>query len=115
MLKTSSVGRFAVKGIPARLAVRPLTHIWPSGRPNVKLVPGPWYFRALYLRVFKASARRSRLDRCFSHAAIGSGASSRHKRPISSHSRAVAASPDSIGKTRAAQAGLDAATTAQFV
>ena len=61
MVNTSSVGRFAVNGMPLRLALRPLTQMCPSGRPSVRSVPGPVYFNAEYRLLFRYSLRAARL------------------------------------------------------
>ncbi len=62
MVNTSSVGRLAVNGMPLRLALRPLTQMWPSGRPSVRSVPGPVYFNAAYRLAVQVLAPRREIS-----------------------------------------------------
>ena len=112
IVNTSSVGRFGANAMPvaARRA---------AARPKMALAAGRWSGRcpgpcsAARGTAWRSGSRAARASasRCVSHAATGSGRSSRHSAPIASHSRGTCCVRRQIRETRAPPTPAPAAAT----
>ena len=110
VVKTSSVGTFAMKSLPHEVVWPPPLKRWPSIRPTRRSVPGPRKCSALKPRSVIAVRRVTRRAECAAQAATGSGSFSRTACSIAVHSRSSSGSP----KIEFAQPGFGQLTTTQL-